>query len=275
MDEKEGTTAAMEFLYHDRQTHVIYGDWRYSGPLMVRPVNGRCLGILKTSYLRDNDGHCYVTSRLDAFLSVEPGGVELLTKVFHPLVEKTADGNFTQAVAFVGSLSRTAEVNSRGFKRLAAKLTHVQPEVRQELIELAAGMSEKSSPLATRAALGIVAAGRAARRGRAAVTRAHGWSSPARISLDILLEGEVGVVDQPMPFHLELGDLRRIRPAGKLLVEISQDRGGVVPTFLVEPLAFAAMFGHGGVEPRPAIRLRGDKPLVRRWRRTVATGRPT
>ena len=107
VDEKEGTTAAMEFLYHDRQTHVIYGDWRYSGPMMVRPVNGRCLGILKTSYLRDNDGHCYVTSRLDAFLSVEPGGVELLTKVFHPLVEKTADGNFTQAVAFVGSLSRT------------------------------------------------------------------------------------------------------------------------------------------------------------------------
>ena len=45
-----------------------------------------------------------------------------------------------------------AEVNSRGFKRLASKLTHVQPEVRQELIELAAGMSEKSSPLATRAA---------------------------------------------------------------------------------------------------------------------------
>ena len=115
VDEKEGTTAAMEFLYHDRQTHVIYGDWRYSGPLMVRPVNGRCLGILKTGYLRDNDGHCYVTSRLDAFLSVEPGGVELLTKVFHPLVEKTADANFTQTVAFVGSLSRTAEVNSRGF----------------------------------------------------------------------------------------------------------------------------------------------------------------
>ena len=118
---------------------------------MVRPVNGRCLGILKTSYLRDNDGKTYVTSRLDAFMSVEPGGVELLTKIFHPLVEKTADANFTQTVAFVGSLSRTAVVNSRGFQRLAAKLTHVEPEVRQQLLDLAAVMAEeKSTPLATR-----------------------------------------------------------------------------------------------------------------------------
>ena len=114
VDEKEGTTAAMEFLYHDRQTHVIYGDWRYSGPMMVRPVNGRCLGILKTSYLRDNDGHCYVTSRLNAFLSGGAGWSGIAHQGLSPAGGENGDDNFTQAVAFVGSLSRTAEVNSRG-----------------------------------------------------------------------------------------------------------------------------------------------------------------
>ena len=44
VDEKEGTTATMEFLYHDRQTHVIYGDWRVfrpaDGPARQRPLPG-------------------------------------------------------------------------------------------------------------------------------------------------------------------------------------------------------------------------------------------
>jgi hypothetical protein len=141
--EKEGTSATLQFLYRARDMHVIYGDWNYTGALMNRPVTGRCLAILKTGYLRESDGRCYVTSRLDAFLSVEPGGIEVLAKIFHPLVAKTADANFTQTVAFVGSLSRTAEVNSRGVQRLATKLTHISPEVRQQFAEITANIKPK------------------------------------------------------------------------------------------------------------------------------------
>ena len=50
--------------------------------------------VLKTGYVRETDGRYYVTSRLDTFLSVERGGVELLTKTLHPLVGNIADNNF-------------------------------------------------------------------------------------------------------------------------------------------------------------------------------------
>ena len=145
VDEKEGTSATLQFLYHTRDTHVVYGEWKYTGTVLPRPVTGRCLAILKSGYLRDSDGTSYVSDRLDAFVSVEPGGVELLTKIFYPLIAKTADGNFVQTAGFVGSLSRTAEMNSRGLKRLAGKLTHVQPEVRQQFADVVAEVARRAS----------------------------------------------------------------------------------------------------------------------------------
>lgn len=140
-----GTLATVEFLYRSHDTHVIYAEGSYDGPLAARPVNGRCLMVLKTGYVRETDGRYYITSRLDTFMAVEPGGVELLAKTFHPLVGKVADNNFLQSVGFLGSLSRTAEVNARGVQLLAAKLAYVEPGLRQRLAELAAGIARKST----------------------------------------------------------------------------------------------------------------------------------
>jgi hypothetical protein len=148
--ESEGTAATLEYIYHSHDTHIMFGQWTYNGSLLPRAIQGRCLAVLKTGYVRETDGRYYVTSRLDGFLSVEPIGAELLTKTLYPLVAKNADANFIQTVAFVGSLSRTAEVNSHGMQRLAAKLTHVRPEVRQELANVSASVGAKAAALPAR-----------------------------------------------------------------------------------------------------------------------------
>lgn len=143
--ETEGTSATVEMLYHTNNTHVIYGAWAYKGPLLGRKISGHCLAILKSAYARDTDSRYYITSRLDAFLSVDPGAAELLTKTLHPLLTKNVDANFVQTVAFVGSLSKTAEVNKAGMQRLAERLTHVQPEVRQQLSQVVTGVAQRSA----------------------------------------------------------------------------------------------------------------------------------
>jgi hypothetical protein len=142
--EPSGTLARAEFLYRSHDTHIIYAEGTYSGPLLARSIQGRCLMVLRSGYVREPDGRYYITNRLDTFLRVEPGGAKLLTKAVQPLMGKTADNNFVQSVAFLGSLSRTAEVNSRGVQRLATKLQHVQPDVRAQLAELAADVAEKA-----------------------------------------------------------------------------------------------------------------------------------
>ena len=142
--EPAGTTAGFQIVHRSHDMHVVYGEGTYEGPLLARPVKGRGVLVLKTGYVRETNGRYYVTSRLDCFLAVEPAGAELLTKTVSPLMGKTADNNFAQTVGFVGSLSRTAELNSRGVQRLAVQLTHVQPEVRAQFAGLAAGMAKKS-----------------------------------------------------------------------------------------------------------------------------------
>ena len=143
-----GTRGSVQYLYSDHETHLMYTEGAYDGPLFTRQVKGRGLMVLKTGYVREPDGRYYITSRLDAFMRVENVGVELLTKTFSPLVGKVADLNFTQTTGFLGSLSQTAEVNPGGVERLAVKLSKVQPEYRQELAQLAQQVAEKAAQLA-------------------------------------------------------------------------------------------------------------------------------
>jgi hypothetical protein len=149
--ETVGADATVEFIYKSPELHVIYGEGTYQGPLLTRPVKGRGVLVLKTGYIREANDRYYVTSRLDSFLTIEPAGAELVTKTLSPVLGKTVDNNFVQTLAFVGSLSRTAEVNSRGVQRLGEQLTHVQPDVRAKFVELAATMPQKKAVTAGKA----------------------------------------------------------------------------------------------------------------------------
>jgi hypothetical protein len=62
-----------------------------------------------------------------------------------PLVVKNIDNNFVQTVAFMGSMSKTAEVNQTGMKRLAGRLSHVQPETRQQLCDVVESVSHRAA----------------------------------------------------------------------------------------------------------------------------------
>jgi hypothetical protein len=153
LKETSGTTAEMEFLYHGHDVNILYAEGTYDGSAITKPVKGRALFVLKSGYVRETDGRYYVTSRLDVFLSIEPGAVEVVTKVLSPLLSSTADNNFTQTVSFVGSLSRTTEVNARGVERMASHLERVQPQVRDEFAALAEQISKKPSAALLRQAL--------------------------------------------------------------------------------------------------------------------------
>ncbi|MBN1394920.1 MAG: hypothetical protein JW959_07850 [Pirellulales bacterium] len=144
LSEPDGASVSLRFVHQSHDTHVIYGEGTYRGPLLPRPVTGRGVLVLKTGYVRETNGRYYITNRLDCFLSVEPIGAELLTKTVSPLVGKTADNNFTQSAAFLSTISRTAEVSSRTIRALALRLDRVQPEVKAKLVVLAEAVNRKS-----------------------------------------------------------------------------------------------------------------------------------
>lgn len=132
----EGTTAAAEFVYQDHDTHILYAEGIYDGPLLPRPVRGKCVVVLKTATVCETNGRYYVTARLDTFLRVDNAGVELVAKLIQGWVGKTVDHNFAETIGFLGSVSRTAETNPQGMRRLAAKLNKIDDAQRHELVRL-------------------------------------------------------------------------------------------------------------------------------------------
>ena len=96
-------------------------------------------------------GDIYVTSQLDTFLRLEHAGAELLAKTFQPLVGKVIDYNFLESMAFLGSLSRTAEVNPHATVALTERMTHARPEDQEQLAVLLAEIGQRAADQGTAA----------------------------------------------------------------------------------------------------------------------------
>ena len=139
-----GTLCEVKFCYGDHDTHVFYAEGSYDGPLFNRPVMAKCVLVLKSGYLRETDGRYHVTSRMDTFIQIDHAGVELLAKTLQLLVHRSADYNFVETAGFLGTVSRTAEVNPGGMCRLAEKLTNVEPQVRDRFSELSVQVGKKA-----------------------------------------------------------------------------------------------------------------------------------
>jgi hypothetical protein len=138
----DGTTANVQVVYRGPQLQIIYAEGLYDGPLFPRPVRGQCVAILQFTSRKAN-GRFEEIVKLDTFLHVDNVGIELLAKMFQGLVGKTIDHNFAETVAFIGSVSHTAEINPRAVRRLAGKLDHVEPERRDQFTSIIDGVAEK------------------------------------------------------------------------------------------------------------------------------------
>ncbi len=141
----DGTTAHGEIVFQNEDTQIIYAEGEYDGPLFPKPVRGQVVAVLKSASIRETNGRYYVTTRLDTFMHVDNVGLEVIAKMFQGWLGKTIDHNFIETVAFVGSVSHAAERNPQGMRRLAAKLTRVDRERRDQFVALTDHVAEKMS----------------------------------------------------------------------------------------------------------------------------------
>jgi hypothetical protein len=141
----QGTTGNVEFAFRSPELHIIVSEGVYDGPMYPVKLRGQCVLVMKTSHVREQNGRIHVVNRLDAFLRIENLGVEIVARTLQPLLGKTADHNFAETSAFVDQLSHTAEANPGGVSRLAQRLTHIEPKVRQQFAELAEHVADNAA----------------------------------------------------------------------------------------------------------------------------------
>ena len=122
----------------DDPVHVYYRRGAYSGPLLRRPVTGRCVFIVHHRAESKPTNGFDLTCQVDVFLKVDNATASLITKSLQPLVGSTADHNFQESLRFVERLTRTTRNNGPGVKALGRQLK-IDSEVRQgfdEVIDL-------------------------------------------------------------------------------------------------------------------------------------------
>ena len=140
-----GTKSKADLVYGTNDTHLVYAEGVYDGPLLRKPINGRCVLLLRSGYVETAEGRVHVTNQLDVFLQLDHVGLDILAKTIHPFFGRVADLNFVQTVAFLERISRTAERNGPGMQRLANRLTKVDASVREQFAELTASIEKRSA----------------------------------------------------------------------------------------------------------------------------------
>lgn len=141
-DDGVGTVTNMELIYGDNDTHVLFCEGSYDGPLFRKPLTGRCVLILKAGAIPTPQGY-QIANRLDIFLQVDHAGVDIFAKTLHPLLGKSADINFTESMRFLERMSKAAEKNNDGMQHMVDRLQDVQPPIRSEFKQILSNVQQR------------------------------------------------------------------------------------------------------------------------------------
>ncbi|MEM1304495.1 MAG: hypothetical protein AAGG46_06345 [Planctomycetota bacterium] len=151
-EDHHGGSGNLEVLYSDhdadaRGVTVAAIDGLYHQKPMPRPINAKCVLLLRSGSTVESNGQTYVTARVDAFVKFERVAADLVARGLQPILVQTADHNFVETMKFVSTFSRTAETNPHGMRRLADKLVDIDEPARREMIDLCAAASRRAESL--------------------------------------------------------------------------------------------------------------------------------
>ena len=127
-DDGAGTLSDLELVYGDGQKHIYYGTGTYEGALLRRKLSGRCVLVLQTQHVTDDNGKPKAISQLDVYLKVDNVAAGAIARTLQPLVGPTADHNFIESLKFIKRLHDTTVRNGPGVQMMGNQLD-IQPDV--------------------------------------------------------------------------------------------------------------------------------------------------
>lgn len=143
-DDGVGTLGNVELVYGTNNMHVYYCEGDYKGSVLTRNLRGKCVIVLTTDYQLNEQGETVANSQLDIFLKIDNATLGLIAKTLHPIIGKTADHNFVESINFLERLNETTVKNGPGVQGMAHRLKTLTQEVRQEFVQVAGLVYDRS-----------------------------------------------------------------------------------------------------------------------------------
>jgi hypothetical protein len=134
-DDGSGTKCTIDLVYGDPHVHVFVTEGSYDGMLTARPLKGKAVVILTSSYAEAADDRTTVTGSIDFFMQVDSLGIDLVARTLSGLIGRSADYNFIETARFVGQISQASERNPPGMIDVATRMPQLAEPTRQQFIQ--------------------------------------------------------------------------------------------------------------------------------------------
>ena len=139
-----GTTCSIDLVYGDPNVHIFVADGSYDGKLVTKPVRGRGVFVLRSSYSASASGRTTVTGTIDCFVKIEGLGADLVARTLSGLIGRSADNNFTETAKFMAQISQASEMNTPAMIDVAYRLPQVSNGTRQQFVDVIRSVSKRA-----------------------------------------------------------------------------------------------------------------------------------
>ena len=139
-DTKDGSLGSIQVLHRTENSHLVLCDGQFRSPALKRPIRASALLHLQPVYETSPDGSTHITHTVDLFVSFPSQTFETLARIVSPVSNRIADRNLQEVSLFVEMMDLAMTRQPGWVEQVAHKLTGVEPESPQQLLEVTAAV---------------------------------------------------------------------------------------------------------------------------------------
>ncbi len=143
-EDGSGTDCLVDLVYGDPHVHIYVAEGSYDGAMVAKPIRGKGVFVVRSSYATGSDGGTTVTGTIDCFVQIESLGADLVARTLSGLIGRSADNNFVETARFMAQVSQASAKNPPAMIDVAARLPQVEETTRREFLAVINGIAEKS-----------------------------------------------------------------------------------------------------------------------------------
>lgn len=151
-EDGSGTTCHIDLVYGDPNLHIYVAEGFYDGKLTAKPIHGRGVFVVQSSYAESSGGRTTVTGTIDCFVQIQSLGADLVARTLSGLIGRSADHNFTETARFIAQVSEASEHNPPAMIDVAKRMPQVDHATRLEFIRLISSIAAKGTRRGARTA---------------------------------------------------------------------------------------------------------------------------
>lgn len=143
-EDGSGTTCKVDLVYGDSTTHIFVADGSYDGRMVAKPIYGKGVFLLRSSYAKSASGSTTVAGTLDCFVQFESLGADLVARTLSGVIGRSADNNFVETARFVSQVSQASARNPTSMIDVAERIPQVSPGTRRQFVDTIVTVSRRA-----------------------------------------------------------------------------------------------------------------------------------